>query len=183
MYITSAARPRFDIMYNINKLRIVHNRRLHDNSWLMTLPIWCELDSWHAPHLQKQGTPSKRNRSSQWLPHFLPHHKPFMLMPSKLGYNASNFENVINTTIIRFYRDFTTTHNYYIQHEYCRLLADGKGIFHMECHYNFITVLGRPWSSHPLVELQNMFTPYFSIHLQVTPYASNLMKHCLDILS
>ena len=41
---------------------------------------------------------------------FLPHHMPFMLMPSKPVYNASNFENVINTTIIRFYRDFTTTH-------------------------------------------------------------------------
>ena len=32
MHITSAARLRFDIAYYINKLRIVQNRRLHNNS-------------------------------------------------------------------------------------------------------------------------------------------------------
>ena len=32
MYVTSAARLRFDIMYYINKLRIVQNRTLHNNS-------------------------------------------------------------------------------------------------------------------------------------------------------
>ena len=32
MYITSAAKPRFDIAYNINKLRIEKNRRLHNNT-------------------------------------------------------------------------------------------------------------------------------------------------------
>ena len=49
----------------------------------------------------------------------------------------ANSENFINITIIRFCRDFTTMHSYYTQHEYCRLLADGKGIFYMECHYSF----------------------------------------------
>ena len=34
---------------------------------------------------------------------------PFMLMPSKPVYIAYQFENVINTTIIRFYRTFTTS--------------------------------------------------------------------------
>ena len=33
---------------------------------------------------------------------------PFMLMPSKPVYIANKFENIINTTIIRFCRDFTT---------------------------------------------------------------------------
>ena len=32
----------------------------------------------------------------------------------------------------------TTTHNYYTRHGCCRLLADGKGIFYMECHHSFI---------------------------------------------
>ena len=58
MYVTSAARLRFDISYYINKLRIVQNKRLHNNSWSMTLPLWCELDSWHVPHLQTQSKPS-----------------------------------------------------------------------------------------------------------------------------
>ena len=34
---------------------------------------------------------------------------PFMLMPSKPVYIAYQFENAINTTIIRFYRTFTAT--------------------------------------------------------------------------
>ena len=38
----------------------------------------------------------------------------------------ANSENFINITIIRFCKDFTTTHSYYTQHGYCRLLADGK---------------------------------------------------------
>ena len=47
-------------------------------------------------------------------------------------------------------------------------------------HYSFgqKTSIQSPW-----VELQNVFTPHFSIHLPVTHCASNLMKHCLDILS
>ena len=61
MYITSAARLRFDITYYINKLRTVQNRRLHNNSWLMTLPLWCELNqltcttSSETRHIFKQG--------------------------------------------------------------------------------------------------------------------------------
>ena len=72
-------------------------------------------------------------------------------------------------------------HSYYTQHGYCRLLADGKRIFHMECHYSFHYSFGQKTSiQSPLVELQNMFTPPFSIPLQVTHCASNLMKHYLD---
>ena len=61
MYVTSAARLRFDIAYYINKLRIVQNRRLHNNSWLTTLPLWCELNrltcttSSETRHIFKQG--------------------------------------------------------------------------------------------------------------------------------
>ena len=40
---------------------------------------------------------------------FLPHHMPFMQMPSKPVYYAYQFENAINTIIIRFYRTFTAT--------------------------------------------------------------------------
>ena len=34
---------------------------------------------------------------------------PFMLMPSKPVYIANKFENIINITILRFYRDYTAT--------------------------------------------------------------------------
>ena len=40
---------------------------------------------------------------------FLPHHMPLMWMLLKPVYIAYQIENAINTTIIRFYRNFTTT--------------------------------------------------------------------------
>ena len=109
MYITSAARLRFDITYYINKLKDVQNRKMHNNSCLMTLPLlmWIELaDMCHIfrdkTHLQT------RNTSSQWSPHFTSsyaiHTDAF-----KPVYIAYQFENAINTTIIRYYRTFTTT--------------------------------------------------------------------------
>ena len=92
----------------------------------------------------------------------------------KSVYIAYQFENAINTTIIRILQSF---HHYC--YAYCRLLANGTRIFHMECCYSFITVFGQKTSAQsPLVEPQNMFTPHFSTHLQVTHYASSLMKHC-----
>ena len=109
MYITSAARPRFDITYYINKLRIVQNRRLHNNCWLMTLPLWCKLNSLtcatssETRYIFKQGIHLHNDHL------ILPHHVPFMWMPSKPVYIAYQFENAINTTIIRFYRTFSTT--------------------------------------------------------------------------
>ena len=150
MYITSAARLRFDIAYNINKLRTEKNRRLHNNSWSMTLPLWCEMDSWHVSYLQRQSPPSKTGQIFMMIPTFLPHHMQFMLMLSIHYIMQANSENFIIVTIIRLCRDFTTAHSYYTQHEYCRLLADGKRIFHMECYYSFTTVLDRrPRSSYP----------------------------------
>ena len=53
MYITSVARLRFDIVYYTSRLRNEQNRRLHNNSWLMTLPLWCELH-W-LPHATSSG--------------------------------------------------------------------------------------------------------------------------------
>ena len=57
----------------------------------------------------------------------------------------TKYENIINTTTIRLLQNF---HHYY--YGYCRLLADGMRIFHLECCYCFITILDRgPWPSHP----------------------------------
>ena len=89
MYITSAARLRFDIMYNINKLRIEKNRGTHDNSWSMTLPFDVKLDNWHMPYLQKQSAPSNTEQIFMMIASFLPHHMQFMLMLSNPVYNTS----------------------------------------------------------------------------------------------
>ena len=82
---------------------------------------------------------------------FLAHHMQFMPMLSNPVYNASKPQKLsFMLPSLDFAEIFTTAHSYYTQHEYCRLLANGKGIIHMECHYNFTTVLDRgPRSSHP----------------------------------
>ena len=57
----------------------------------------------------------------------------------------TKFENTINTTIVRLLQNL---HHYC--YGYCRLLADGMRIFHLEYCYCFITVLDRgPQPSHP----------------------------------
>ena len=72
-------------------------------------------------------------------------------------------------TIIRFYRDFTTTHSYYIQHGYCRLLANGKGIFHMECHYSLVTVLDRRQDPVTLGRAtEHVYTTFFYLSMSHT---------------
>ena len=68
------------------KLRIVQNRRLHNNSWLTSLPLWCELNqltcvmSSETRHIFKQGLHLHDDHL------IFPHHVPFMLMPSKPVY-------------------------------------------------------------------------------------------------
>ena len=128
------------------------------------------------PHLQTQDTPSNREYIFMMITSFylIICHSRKCFQPSI--YVAYQIENTINTTIIRLLQNF---HCYY--YGYCRLMADGMRIFHMECRYCFITVLDRgPRPSHPWYSL---FTPHFSTHQQVTHYASSLMKHCLDVLS
>ena len=151
MYITSAARLRFDIAYNINKLRIEQNRRMHNNSWSMTLPFWCQLDNWHVPYLQRQNTSSNTEQIFMMIALFLPHHMQFMQMLSNPVYNASKLQKFsLILPSLDFAEIFTATPSYYTQHEYCRLLADGKGIFYMECCHSFTPVLDRgPRSSQP----------------------------------
>ena len=69
---------------------------------------------------------------------FLPHHMQFTLMLSNPVYNASKLQKFsLILPSLDFAEIFTTTHSYYTQHEYCRLLADGKGIFYMECCHSF----------------------------------------------
>ena len=82
---------------------------------------------------------------------FLPHHMQFMLMLSSPVYNASRpWKFLLMLPSLDFAENSTTTQSYYTQHEYCRLLADGKGIFYMECCHSFTPVLDRgPSSSHP----------------------------------
>ena len=150
MCITSAARLRFDITYYINKLRNEQNRRLHNNSWLMALPLWCEIH-WlpHATSTEMRYT-FKQGIILQDDHLILPHHMPFTWMLStQYIYCLQNLKHIINTTTIRLLQNF---HHYYGD---CRLLADGMRIFHLECHYCFITVLDRgPWPSHPWYSLR-----------------------------
>ena len=59
-------------------------------------------------------------------------------------YIASKFEMPLILPSL----DFTEIYCYC--YGYCRLLANGMRIFHMECHCSFITDLdGRPQSSYP----------------------------------
>ena len=94
----------------------------------------------------------------------LPHHMPFTQMPSTQYILPTKFENAINTTIIRLLQIF-----YHYYYGYCRLLANGMRIFHLECHYCFITVLDRgpqphhPWYSHRMC-LHYIFLHIYKSH-------------------
>ena len=110
MYITSAARLRFDIPYYINKLRNEQNRRLHNSSWLMTLPLWCELH-W-LPHAT---SPEMRYTFKQGIilqdDHFvLHHHMPFrQMLSTQYIYCLQNLNTSLILPPLDFYRIFTTT--------------------------------------------------------------------------
>ena len=70
--------------------------------------MWIELaDTCHIfrdrTHLQTQNT------SSWWSPHFLPHHMPFMLMPSTQYILHTNLKMPLILQSLEFYRTFTTT--------------------------------------------------------------------------
>ena len=85
-------------------------------------------------------------------------------MPSTQYILSTKFENAINTTIIRLLQNF---HHYYCG--YCKLLADGTRIFHLECCYCFHTVLDRgPWPSHPWYShrmcLHHLFVHIYKSH-------------------
>ena len=103
------------------------------------------------PYLQTQNTPSNTEQIFMMSASFLPLHMQFMLMPSNPVYNATKLQKFsLILPSLDFAEIFTTTHRYYTQHGYCRLLADGKGIFFMECHHGFTPVLDRgPRLSHP----------------------------------
>ena len=111
MHITSVARLRFDIVYFTNRLRNEQNRRLHNNSWLMTLPLWCELH-W-LPHTTSSGI----RCTFKWEIHvhndylIFPHHMPFTQMLSDhYIFSTKNFLNIsLILTPLDFSRNFTTT--------------------------------------------------------------------------
>ena len=110
MYVTSAARLRSDIAYYINKLRMVQNRRLHNNSWLMTLPFDVNWTSWHASHIQRHGTSSNKEYIFMMITSFSTSSYAIHADAFQTSiYIANKFENIFNTTILRFYRDYTTT--------------------------------------------------------------------------
>ena len=104
----------------------------------------------HMPPIQRWDIPSNREYISMMITsfylticHFCGCYQPSIyILPTK-------FKNIINTTTIRLLQNFH--HYYYI---YCRLLANGMRIFHLQGCYCFITVLDReprpshPWYSH-----------------------------------
>ena len=161
MYLTSAARLRFDIVYYINKLRIVQHRRLHNNSWLMTCTssnkeyIFTMIISFSTSSFAIHANAFKTSI-----------------------YIAYQFENAINTTIIRFYRSVIAntmdTADYW-------LMAWEYSIWNVTiASLQFWT---KDLSPGTLGRTTEHFTPHFFTHLQVTCYARNLMKYCLDISS
>ena len=110
MYITSAARLRFDITYYTNRLRNEQNRRLHNNSWLTTLPLWCELN-W-LPHTTSSGIRHTFKQRIHLHDDYLvfPHHMPFMQMLStQYIYSLQNLTISLILPLLDFYRNFTTT--------------------------------------------------------------------------
>ena len=111
MYITSAARLRFNIMYYTNKLRNEQNRTLHNNSWLMTLPLWCELHQ--LPHATSSGIGCTFKQEIHVHDDYLifPHHMPFaQMLSNQYIYSLQNFLNIsLILPPLDFSRNFTTT--------------------------------------------------------------------------
>ena len=116
MYITSAASLRFDITYYTNRLRNEQNRRLHDNSWLMTS--------------------SNRGYLFMMITSFslIICHSCRCFQPSIYIF-PTNLTVSLILPMIRLLQNF-----YHYYHGDCRILADGTGIFHLECCYCFIMV-------------------------------------------
>ena len=98
------------------------------------------------PHIQRQDIPSNREHIFMMITSFylIICHSHGCFQPS-IYVLPTKYENIINTTVIRLLQNF---HCYY--YGYCRLLANGMRMFHLECHYCLITVLDRGhWPSHP----------------------------------
>ena len=149
MYITYTAKLRFDTAYNINNLRIEQNRRMHNNSWSMTLTLWC---------LIGQLACARSSDTEQIFRHRADLHDDWPIFTSSCAIHANAFKPSIKHwqklwkfSLILPSLDFAaTSYYYYTQHGCCRLLADGEGIFFMEYHHSFTPVLDRgPRSSHP----------------------------------
>ena len=110
MYITSVTRLRFNIMYYTNKLRNDQNRKLHNNSWLTTLPLWCELH-W-LPHATSSGIRHTFQQEIHVHDDYLifPHHMPFTQMLSNQYILPTIFLNIsLILPPLDFSRNFTTT--------------------------------------------------------------------------
>ena len=138
MHITSVARLRFDIMHYTNSLR---NERLHNNSWLTTLPLWCELH-W------LQCTPSSGIRHT--FKQEIHVHYDYLFFFSSYAIHADAFkpiyiyslQNFSDILLILPPSEFLQIfHHHY--HGDCRILADGMRIFNLECRYWFTTILDR----------------------------------------
>ena len=100
----------------------------------------------HMPSIQRQDIPSNREYIFMMITSFylIICHSQGCFQPS-IYVLPTKYENIINTTTIRLLQNF-----YHYYYGCCRLLANGMRIFHLECHYCFITVLDRgPQPSHP----------------------------------
>ena len=110
MYITSPARLRFDITYYTKKLRNEQNRRMHNNSWLTTLPLWCELHQ--LPHSTCSGIRCTFKPRIHLHDDYLifPHHMPFtQMLSNQYIYPLQNLNILLILPLLDFYRNFITT--------------------------------------------------------------------------
>ena len=144
MYITSAARLRFDTTYNNNNLRIEQNRRMNNNSWSMTLPF--DIQWMTGMH---QIFKHKTDLHDDWL--IFPHSVQFTMMLSNPVQKDQQTQKLL---LIVPSLDFAATTNYYTQplHSAWTLQITGQwqgNIPYGICH-SFTPVLDRGTrSSHP----------------------------------
>ena len=122
---------------------IEQNRRMQDNSWLMTLPFDVDYTCYHMPHIRHIFKENKYDHDDYLV---FPHYIPFTQMLSKLYIFLTEFyQACFNTATIRVFQIF-----HYTYYGDCRILANGMWICHLEHHYHLTSILGRrPQPDYP----------------------------------
>ena len=128
----------------------------------------------HVPPLQGSDVPSIRRYMFTMITSFF-----LIICHSCRCFQTSIYSlqifsrHIINTATIRVFQKFC--HHY---HGDCRILADGTGIFNLECRFCFTTILGRrPQSNYPWHSLKCIYTTFFW-----TPTSHTLHQQSEDVL-
>ena len=121
MHITSVTRLRLDTTHGTTDWN-KQNRRMHDNSWLMTLPFDVDNTGCHVPPFQRSDISSKHLKYYQDDYLVFDHYTSFTEMLS-LSY-LCHWQAFPNMFLIPWHlRIFQNIHHH--QHGDCRILANG----------------------------------------------------------